>query len=506
MSKKETVALSVDPAIEKQLEYLRKGAVEIIREEELRAKLAQSRASGKPLLVKAGFDPTAPDLHLGHTVLLRKLKHFQDLGHTVVFLIGDFTGRIGDPSGRNATRPPLTEEEIAANAETYKQQVFKILDPEKTRIDFNSRWLSELSSADMVGLCSRYTVARLMERDDFSNRYKNGVPISMHELLYPLVQGYDSVALKADVELGGTDQKFNLLVGRDLQREYGQPSQIVMTVPILEGTDGVNKMSKSLGNAIGIKERPGEMFGKIMSISDEMMYRYYELLTDLSLQEIAAMRQKAADGGVNPMDQKKELACRVISDFHSPEQARQAQEEFERVHQQRQLPSEIETRSVKLEAGMAPFGVEFSAKLIKGAATGAPAGDHLIKLDHLLASVGLASSVSEAARKLREGAVYVARQPSDLVFKLGRRHVRVPLDGTESEKSSLTDSIAKEVIRNLLSSPKFASRSFEAVKKRLDGFPDDQLRRTLEGLGARRLTARDGSELWTLKKNGDSDF
>ena len=438
MSKKEPVAPAVDPEIETQLEYLRKGTVEIIREEELRAKLANSRTTGKPLLVKAGFDPTAPDLHLGHTVLLRKLKHFQDLGHTVVFMIGDFTARIGDPSGRNATRPPLTEAEIAANAETYKEQVFKTLDPKKTRVDFNSKWLSGMTSADMVRLCSHYTVARLLERDDFSNRYKSGVPISMHELLYPLVQGYDSVALKADVELGGTDQKFNLLVGRDLQREYGQPSQVVMTVPILEGTDGVNKMSKSLGNAIGIQEPPGEMFGKIMSISDEMMYRYYELLTDLSLQDIAALREKAKSGGVNPMDQKKELATRIISDFHSAEQARLAKEEFESVFQQRQQPSEIETRSVKLEAGMARFGGELSAKLIKGSGADAPAGDHLIKLDRLLASVGLASSVSEAGRKIREGAVSIngqrCREPvyqlttNELIVQVGRRHMKVILE------------------------------------------------------------------------------
>lgn len=425
MSDKEIAPPAADPEIEKQLEYLRKGTIEIIREEELRAKLAQSRASGKPLLVKAGFDPTAPDLHLGHTVLLRKLKHFQDLGHTVIFLIGDFTGRIGDPSGRNATRPPLSEEEIAANAETYKEQVFKILDPQKTRVDFNSKWLSELSSADMVRLCSRYTVARLLERDDFSNRYKGGIPISMHELLYPLVQGYDSVALKADVELGGTDQKFNLLVGRDLQREYGQPSQVVITVPILEGYRGEEheKMSKSLNNAIGIKEPPTEMFGKLMKISDPKMYSYYELLTDLSLEEIAAMRQKAADGGVNPMDQKKELAARIISDFHSPDQASQAKQEFERVHQRREQPSVIET--VEVAAG---------TSRVDGR------GNIILNLDRFLAAKGLASSVSEATRKRRQGAVYIngvryqkplykcdLERDKELLLQVGRHHLRIIL-------------------------------------------------------------------------------
>jgi tyrosyl-tRNA synthetase len=435
MNPQEPALTPTDSAIEQQLEYLRKGTAEIIREEDLRAKLIHSRKSGKPLTVKAGFDPTAPDLHLGHTVLLRKLKHFQDLGHTVIFLIGDFTGRIGDPSGRNATRPPLTEQDVAANAETYKEQVFKILDPEKTRIEFNSKWLSRLSSADLVRLCSHYTVARLLERDDFSNRYKNGVPISVHELLYPLLQGYDSVALEADVEMGGTDQKFNLLVGRDLQREYGQASQIVMTVPILEGTDGVQKMSKSLGNAIGIKEPPSEMFGKIMSISDEIMYRYYELLTELSLTEIAAMRQKAASGGVNPMVQKKELACRVISDFHSSELARQAKEEFERVHQQRQEPSRI-------DVVVRPTGVPLRAAAgsVTVTTTGSVTLSSSIRLDQLIAGVGLASSISEGARKLREGAVYVngerckkpvfefdPEQVKELLLQVGRHHLKVVL-------------------------------------------------------------------------------
>ena len=283
--------------VQEQMDYLRKGAVDIIREEDLEARLRKSKETGRPLRVKTGFDPTAPDLHIGHTVLIRKMKHFQDLGHTVIFLIGDFTGLIGDPSGRSVTRKQLTEEDIQANAETYKKQIFKILDPETTEVDFNSRWMSELGSAGFVRLCGHYTVRRILERDDFEKRLKLQQPISMHELLYPLVQGYDSVALKADVELGGTDQTFNLLVGRDLQREYGQSSQIVLTMPLLEGTDGVQKMSKSLDNYIGINEGPKEMFGKVMSITDELMYRYYELLTDVPVKNIEVWRREVAEGG-----------------------------------------------------------------------------------------------------------------------------------------------------------------------------------------------------------------
>ncbi|HEY7679547.1 MAG TPA: tyrosine--tRNA ligase [Terriglobia bacterium] len=429
MSEKKGGAPVIDREIEQQLEYLRKGTLEIIREEELAQKLIQSRATKTPLRVKAGFDPTAPDLHLGHTVLLRKLRHFQDLGHTVVFLIGDFTGMIGDPSGRNVTRPPLSKEEVAANAETYKAQVFKILDPAKTRVEFNSRWLSGLSSGDMVRLCSHYTVARLLERDDFSERYKKGSPISVHELLYPLLQGYDSVALEADVEMGATDQKFNLLVGRELQREYGQSSQVVMMVPILEGTDGVQKMSKSLGNGVGITEPPGEMFGKLMSISDELMYRYYELLTDLSLAEIAMMREKAAAGAVNPRDTKMELARRVITDFHSADAAQKAEEEFRKVFQQHQQPQDLDVRTVSLKQVRAkPDGVYERGSLCQ------------IKLDKLLAAAELTSSVSEAARKVKEGAVSVngSRQrsllldvdssgSSEILVKLGRRHMKVVL-------------------------------------------------------------------------------
>src|SRR5262245_34664636 len=294
--------------IEQQLERIRRGAVEIIREEELREKLKRAQKTGKPLRVKAGFDPTAPDIHVGHTVLIRKMKHFQDLGHIAIFLIGDFTGMIGDPSGRSVTRKQLTKDEILQNAETYKQQIFKILDPEKTVIDFNNRWMSALGSEGFIRLASRYTVARILEREDFTTRMKNQLPIAMHELLYPLVQGYDSVALEADVELGGTDQTFNLLVGRELQREYGQESQIVLTMPLLEGLDGVQKMSKSLGNYIGINESPNEQFGKVMCVSDDMMWRYYELATDVSLRDIQSLREDVGAGRRHPMDVKGDLA------------------------------------------------------------------------------------------------------------------------------------------------------------------------------------------------------
>src|SRR5437899_1961119 len=278
------------PPVDEQLAHIKKGAAEIVKESELRSKLERSLASGKPLRVKAGFDPTAPDLHLGHTVLLRKLKHFQDLGHTVIFLIGDFTGMIGDPTGRSATRPPLTRADIDRNAETYKAQVFKVLDAKKTVVDFNSRWFAKMSVEDMVRLVAKFTVSQMLEREDFHKRFQEEKPIHMHELLYPVCQGYDSVALQADVELGGTDQKFNLLMGRVLQKDFGQPSQIVLTTPLLEGTDGVQKMSKSYGNYIGINEPPQEIYGKVMSISDELMWRYYELLTDVSMDEIARMK------------------------------------------------------------------------------------------------------------------------------------------------------------------------------------------------------------------------
>src|SRR5246500_4352251 len=333
--------MSTFAPVDEQLTYLKKGAAEIIREADLRAKLEKSRASGKPLRVKLGMDPTAPDLHLGHTVVLRKLKHFQDLGHTAIFLIGDFTGMIGDPTGRSATRPPLTREQVEENAETYKAQVFKILDAQKTVVDFNSRWFSKFSAEDFIRLTAKYTVSQMLEREDFHKRFQDEKPIAMHELLYPLAQGYDSVALEADVELGGTDQKFNLLVGRELQRAYGQESQVVLTTPILEGLDGMNKMSKSLGNAVGIHEPPLEMYGKIMSISDEMMWRYYELLTDVQLSEIERMKV-----GAHPMAAKKDLAHRIVADFISVDAAPKAAEDWAKQFQRDQVPEEVESVTV----------------------------------------------------------------------------------------------------------------------------------------------------------------
>src|SRR5437763_13420480 len=326
--------------VDEQLAYIKKGSAEIIREAELREKLEKSRNTGKPLRVKAGFDPTAPDLHLGHTVLIRKLKHFQDMGHTIIFLMGDCTGMVGDPTGRSATRPPLSPEEIARNAETYKAQVFKILDGKKTVVDFNRRWCAKFTADDFIRLAAKYTVSQMLEREDFHKRFQEEKPIAMHELLYPLAQGYDSVALEADVELGGTDQKFNLLVGRELQRAYGQPSQVVLTTPLIEGLDGVQKMSKSLNNAIGIAEPPQEMYGKIMSISDELMWRYYELLTDLLPAEIERKR------GEHPMQAKKELAARIVMDFHSMQAAKQAGENWEKQFQKDEVPGDVEVQIV----------------------------------------------------------------------------------------------------------------------------------------------------------------
>jgi tyrosyl-tRNA synthetase len=368
--------------LDQQLAYLTKGAEEVIRLEELRQKLECSARSGKPLKVKAGFDPTAPDIHLGHTVLIRKLKHFQDLGHTAIFLIGDFTGLIGDPSGRSITRKPMTPEEVAENAETYKTQVFKILDPAKTVIDFNSRWLNALSGRDWITLCSKYTVARMLERDDFSKRMKEQRPIAIHELLYPLSQGYDSVALKADVELGGTDQKFNLLVGRDLQQEFGQPPQVILTMPLLEGLDGVQKMSKSLGNYVGISEAPAEIFGKVMSISDELMWRYYLLLTDHTPADIESMREAVRAGAQQPLELKKALARRIVEDFHGAEAAHAAQRGFEAQFRDKSLPEDLPSRSVPLDAPR--------------------------KLSRLLADLGLVASNAEGQRKIKEGAVHVS--------------------------------------------------------------------------------------------------
>src|SRR6202142_4355425 len=329
------------PPVEEQLAYIKKGAAEIVKESELRAKLERSLKTGKPLRVKAGFDPTAPDLHLGHTVLMRKLKNFQDRGHSVFLLIGDFTGMIGDPTGRSATRPPLTREQIEQNAETYKTQVFKILSPEKTVVDFNSRWFSKFTAEDFIRLCAKYTVSQMLEREDFHKRFREEKPIAVHELIYPLAQGYDSVALEADVELGGTDQKFNLLVGRELQRTYGQESQVVLTTPILEGLDGMNKMSKSLGNAIGIHEPALEMYGKVMSISDDMMWRYYELLTDVPAEQIATMKADAASGKAHPMALKKELARSIVADCHSAEAATKAADDWGKQFQKDQAPEDL---------------------------------------------------------------------------------------------------------------------------------------------------------------------
>jgi tyrosyl-tRNA synthetase len=380
-------------SVEEQLTYLKKGAAEIIREADLRAKLEKSRTSGEPLRVKLGMDPTAPDLHLGHTVVLRKLKHFQDLGHTAIFLIGDFTGMIGDPTGRSATRPPLSREQIEQNAETYKAQVFKILDPQKTVIDFNRRWMGAFSSDDFVRLMAKYTVSQLLEREDFHKRFREEKPISVHELLYPLVQGYDSVALEADVELGGTDQKFNLLVGRELQRAYGQESQVVLTTPILEGLDGVQKMSKSLGNAIGIHEPPLEMYGKIMSVSDEMMWRYYELLTDVQVAEIEKMKRET-----HPMQAKKDLARRIVEDFHSGDAAVKVGEDWAKQFQKGGVPDAVEEVT------------------IEGATNG-------LRLDKLLARAGLAESVSDAVRKVKQKSAKVNGEVStDPATKIDLHH------------------------------------------------------------------------------------
>jgi tyrosyl-tRNA synthetase len=407
------------PPVDEQLAYLKKGAAEIVKESELRSKLERSFASGKPLRVKAGFDPTAPDLHLGHTVLLRKLKHFQDLGHTVIFLIGDFTGMIGDPTGRSATRPPLTREQIVENAETYKAQVFRILSTEKTVVDFNSRWFSKFSAEDFIRLAAKYTVSQMLEREDFHKRFHDEKPIAMHELLYPLAQGYDSVALEADVELGGTDQKFNLLVGRELQRAYGQESQIVLTMPILEGLDGVNKMSKSLGNAIGIHEPPLEMYGKVMSISDEMMWRYYELLTDVRAGQIAAMKADVTNGTSHPMALKKELARSIVADFHSSEAAAKAAEDWAKQFQDDQVPEEIEVAPVSF------------AEVVNREGDG-------MRLAKVLVKIGFSASTTEADRKIKEGAVSVdgvktitpivkAHAGASLTLRLGRKIKKVHL-------------------------------------------------------------------------------
>lgn len=388
------------PPVDEQLTYLRKGLAELIREEDLRERLTQAAKTGRPLRVKAGFDPTAPDLHLGHTVLLRKMKHFQDCGHQVIFLIGAMTGLIGDPTGRNATRPPMTREEIDANAETYKQQVFHILDPEKTEVRFNSEWLEPMRFEDLIKLCSHYTIARLIERDDFSKRFKENVPILMHELIYPLAQGYDSVALKSDVEMGGTDQKFNLLVGRELQRTFNQPPQIVATVPLLEGLDGVEKMSKSKGNYVGITESPEAMVKKLMSISDDLMPRYWELLTDKSVTDITAIKSRIAAGELHPRQAKLDLAAAIVTDFHSASDASRAVDEWLRVVSQGEVPADIVT-------------VEL---------TGAP-----LRIDKILVRATLADSGSDAQRKVKGGSVEIggSRISDILTLPKGEYIIRV---------------------------------------------------------------------------------
>ncbi len=366
-------------SVSEQLALIKQGCQEIIREEELKARLEKSLATGKPLRVKAGFDPTAPDLHLGHTVLIQKLKHFQDLGHQVIFLIGDFTGLIGDPTGKSETRPPLTEEEVKANAATYERQIFKILDPEKTLVDFNSRWMKPMAAQDLIRLAARHTVARMLEREDFHKRYHSQTPISIHEFLYPLIQGYDSVALQADVELGGTDQTFNLLVGRDLQREYGQEPQVVLTLPLLEGLDGVQKMSKSLGNYVGIDEPAGTMFGKIMSISDTLMIRYYELLTDITPEALARLKEDLASGAKHPRQVKEELAVELVARYHGRAAAEQAAQEFAHIFREKGLPEEIE---------------EETHTIVKA-----------IQLTHLLVKAGFSPSTSGARRVIMQGGV-----------------------------------------------------------------------------------------------------
>jgi tyrosyl-tRNA synthetase len=364
-----------------QLAYLKKGVAEIIREDELKAKLERSLKTGRPLRVKLGLDPTAPDIHLGHTVVIRKLKHFQDMGHTAVFLIGDFTAMVGDPTGQSETRPPLSREQVNANAKTYLDQVFKILDRDTAEIRYNTEWLDKLTSYDIVRLCAKYRVARMLERDDFHTRLANQQPISMHELLYPLLVAYDSVILEADVELGATEQKFNLLMGREIQREYGQESQICVTMPILVGLDGQRKMSKSLGNYVGITEAPGEMFGKLMSIPDDLMWSYYDLLTDRKPEEIAAIKKEVSSGKMHPMDIKMRLAQEVIAGFHGVDAALKASENFQRVFRDRQAPEEAPVQ-----------------KLPRGPAK---------KLTALLVELNLIASKSEAERLIKQGGVEI---------------------------------------------------------------------------------------------------
>jgi tyrosyl-tRNA synthetase len=415
------------PPVDEQLAYIKKGAAEIIHERELRERLENSLKTGKPLRVKAGFDPTAPDLHVGHTVLIRKLKHFQDLGHTVIFLIGDFTGMIGDPTGRSVTRPPLTRADIDRNAETYKAQVFKILDPQKTEVDFNSRWFAKMTVEDFIRLVAKFTVSQMLEREEFHKRFHEEKPIALHELMYSIVQAYDSVALEADVELGGTDQKFNLHMGRVLQKDYGQPSQIILTMPLLEGTDGVQKMSKSYGNYIGINEPPQEIYGKVMSVSDALMWRYYELLTDVKVAEIEQMKADAASGKQHPMELKKALARRIVQDFHGEPAAQAAQENWAKQFQKDEVPEDVESQTIAM------------ADVRSGSADQSPSGP-IVKMDKLIVMAGLADSATDAQRKRKQKAVRVDDRVIDdhaltwnrplgtpVILKVGRRIKRITL-------------------------------------------------------------------------------
>jgi tyrosyl-tRNA synthetase len=387
--------------VDEQLAYLRKGAAEIIREEDLRAKLEASAKTGKPLRVKLGVDPTAPDLHLGHTVVLRKLKHFQDLGHTAIFLVGDFTAMVGDPTGQSETRPPLTREQVDANAKTYLEQVYKILSKENTEVRFNSEWLGKLTSYEIVRLCAHYRLARMLEREDFRSRLAGNLPIAVHELLYPLFQAYDSVVLEADIELGATEQKFNLLIGREIQREYGLSSQVALTMPILVGLDGKRKMSKSLGNYVGITEAPSEMFGKLMSISDDMMWPYFDLVTDHTPEEVAAFAAKVKSGATHPMDVKMSLAQEIIAGFHGADAAAKAAAEFQRIFRDRQAPQEMKEIVLK----RLPIGISVRSK------SGSSSSSHMAnelssgpeKWSKLLAYLGEASSASEAERIIKQG-------------------------------------------------------------------------------------------------------
>jgi tyrosyl-tRNA synthetase len=404
--------------VDEQMDLLEKGAAEIIRVSDLRERLEDSIKTGRPLRVKAGFDPTAPDLHLGHTVLMRKLRHFQQLGHTVIFLIGDSTALIGDPTGRNVTRKPLTREEIELNADTYKQQVFKILDEQRTEVRYNSEWLDQLGYAGLIGLSAKVTLSQMLDRKEFLTRFRAEQDISLHELLYPLAQGYDSVALNSDVELGGTDQRFNLLMGRELQRDYGQKPQIVLMTPILEGTDGVQKMSKSLNNAIGINEPPAEMYGKLMSINDELMWKYWIFLTDLRLSEVESLQAEVAAGKLHPMEAKKRLARTITAGFHGEGAAQAADENWARMFQQKEAAEDLEEVPIAYADLVGP--------------SGAP-GALQIRLPKLLVQLGLAASGAEASRKIAEGAVkldgetstnaliLLASLPTRIVVRLGKR-------------------------------------------------------------------------------------